>query len=162
MPWDIDKEELDAVEEKTFDDSLIPKGNYHLLIEEATEDTSKAGNDMAVLVLTIMEGDHEGRKFWDRIVAPGQGVDIVWKWKQLYVALGDDVTEGLNIDILDLQGRDLWGRVGHENYDGEKQAKIVGYIPVPSTDVKGTPSSSPVRPKPSAGKAAGKGLPLPK
>lgn len=159
MGYDISKEEVEAVEERTFDDSLVPKGNYHVVIEEAGEDISKAGNEMANLTLTILEGDHEGRKFWDHIVLPGQGVDIVWKWKQLYTALGEDVSEGISIDVDDLQGRDLWIRVGHENYDGDKVARIKGYIPAPS---ESSASSSLPAAKPKTGKAAGKGLPLPK
>lgn len=162
MSWEISAEEAEAVEERQFDNVLLPLSEYHVVIEDAVEDVSAAGNDMAVLTLTVMEGEYEGTKMWVRIVAPGQDVDIIWKWKQLWAALGRDTSQGIDINLDELLGLDLFVRVGHQNYEGEKRHFVKSYVPLVSEDSGPQVPKGSKSPAPKKGKSAGKGLPLPK
>ena len=71
----------DVEDEKDF--TPLPAGKYSVVVEDVTEKTTKAGNDMWSLKLKVTHGEFEGRFLFDNLVflsGPGmQKVKMVFK-----------------------------------------------------------------------------------
>jgi len=65
----------------------IPPGNYSFIVDQASEEVSSKGNDMLKIVLSVADGDHQGRKVFDYIT-PGAHAFLVQKIKNLALSAG--------------------------------------------------------------------------
>jgi hypothetical protein len=162
----FNKEEVDAAREnqKDFasDDRLMPRGDYPFVVSDAVDETAQSGNEMTTFTIDVSEGDFEGKRFWERIVHPDQGVNIMWKWNQFHDSVGLSVDEDADIDNEEYIGMEGVMTVGYENYEGEKRNVIKGFKPriVPDKDTHD--SARPTKSAASPRKTAGGGLPLPR
>ena len=69
-------------EEQSTSFELIPAGTLSLCeISNIEEQTSKSGKEMLKVELTLLEGDHGGRKVWDYIVEPQVAGE--WGWNKI-------------------------------------------------------------------------------
>jgi len=137
----------------------LPRGRYKFIVEDANDTISSGGNDMIALVLTVTEGEYEGRKVWENLVF---GSDkALWRIKQFLQAVGLDDHGDCNIEGADIMGLELQATTKLENYQGEPRAKILNYITPESAEPTAASAEAPAatakKPKP-----VSQGLPLPK
>ena len=56
----------DSIEAPKSDFELLPPANYNVRVLEATEATTKAGDPGIKLTFEVTDGEHSGRRLWDR------------------------------------------------------------------------------------------------
>jgi hypothetical protein len=79
--------------------TVLPEGDYDVIISEVEKKQSSAGNDMLKLTLTIrtdIAQDGHKRKIWDYLVDTEKA-----KFKFQQVAKGLDFAEGAKYDTID-------------------------------------------------------------
>ena len=79
---DWDKQHAAQPAQRAFD--ALPAGVYPVTVLEATHQISSNGNKILVLTLEVSDGDHKGRRLWERIAYVPS---IAWKLRQVIRAL---------------------------------------------------------------------------
>lgn len=104
----------------------LEEGVYHLRIAKVEETTSSTGNPMLKVEYDVM--DVEGsRKLWDNYVLIDK---CLWKVKELFDAIGVDTSELVEMDVTELVGLEVNGKVIQETYNGDIVNRIKKVMPV--------------------------------
>ena len=108
-------------------DFLVPAGEYKLRVVDAKEDTSKGGNDMIELKLTVLGETKDGPHLFDHLVFTPGGQ---WKVDQFLAAAGMHPGEGADVTVSaqDLLSAEVEAQLKVEEFDGVKRNKVVRYI----------------------------------
>jgi hypothetical protein len=117
MEWNFNHEESRGFE-------AIPEGDYRVRIAEAEKAVSKNGNDMLTLKLDV--SGHNSKLFHHIVFLPDRP-EITNRMLTAMFASFKDIKEG------DLNEQNWIGKVGachvkHEEYNGDKQAKVHYFI----------------------------------
>jgi len=117
--WKFDANQYDP--NKSFE--LIPVGDHRVRIETVEEQTSKSGNDMLRLTLSV---SGYGSKLFHYIVFMPDKPEITnQSLGSVFDSFG--ITPG-DMNFYGWQGRVGAARVKHEQYDGKPQAKIAYFL----------------------------------
>lgn len=106
----------------------VPPGEYALRVIEATEDTSKGGNDMIKLKLRVLHDDGtEGPALFDYLVFQDSSL---WKIDQFLKSAEQHPGEGVEIDldVNQMIGWEVRGLLKVEDYKGNKNNKVESYL----------------------------------
>lgn len=104
----------------------LEEGVYHLRIAKVEETTSSTGNPMLKVEYDVM--DVEGnRKLWDNYVLINK---CLWKVKELFDAIGVDTSELVEMNVTELVGMEVNGKVIQETYNGDIVNRIKKVMPV--------------------------------
>ena len=104
----------------------LEEGVYHLRIAKVEETTSSTGNPMLKFEYDVL--DVEGnRKLWDNYVLIDK---CLWKVKELFDALGIDTSELVEMDVTELVGLEVNGKVIQETYNGDITNRIKKVMPI--------------------------------
>ena len=103
----------------------LEEGIYHLRIAKVEETTSSTGNPMLKVEFDVMEVDGN-RKLWDNYVLIDK---CLWKVKELFDALGVDTSELVEMDVTELVGMEVNGKVIQETYNGDIVNRIKKVLP---------------------------------
>lgn len=107
---------------------FVPAGDYRLKVVEASEDTSKAGNDMIKLKLRIVKEDgSNGPALFDYLVFSESSR---WKVDAFLMSAGQHPGEGeaLSLEADDMIGWEVQATLKVESYDGKKGNKVEAYL----------------------------------
>jgi len=109
----------------------IPEGEYDVIIEHAEEQRSKAsGKEMMKLSVSILYGNHAGRKLWDYIVYDDNAAR---KFRDILRSCGlPDLMQDITQELF--EGAAGRVKVKHELYQGERKAKLHYWIEAESGD----------------------------
>ena len=112
---------LEGVEEAQ-DFSPIPDGRYKARLTEIAIDRTKTGDEMWNLTWTVLEGEQEGKKIFDRIVFSHKALPRV---KMICSRMGIP-NEG-TVELLPQQfdGKDLYVTTKQEKYFSEKHGEQI-------------------------------------
>lgn len=104
----------------------LEEGVYHLRIANVEETTSSTGNPMLKVEYDVMDVDGN-RKLWDNYVLIDK---CLWKVKELFDAIGVDTSELVEMDVTELIGMEVNGKVIQETYNGDIVNRIKKVMPV--------------------------------
>lgn len=104
----------------------LEEGVYHLRIANVEETTSSTGNPMLKVEYDVMDVDGS-RKLWDNYVLIDK---CLWKVKELFDAIGVDTSELVEMDVTELIGMEVNGKVIQETYNGDIVNRIKKVMPV--------------------------------
>ena len=101
------------------------EGDYLCTVLEAKQEESSKGNDQIVIISEIAEGEYKGAKLY--LYCPLSETSL-WKLHAFLTALGEEVPEDeMEIDLEELAGKEFMGVVGHETYQGKKNARLMDF-----------------------------------
>src|SRR5271168_605281 len=101
----------------------IKEGEYLMAVSETEDTESEKGNQMIKFTFEGKEGAAKGKKFYQYCVYDPP--DSLWKLRSLLEALGVDVPDSaMDIDLDELDGLELIGHVGDEEYQGKTTSKM--------------------------------------
>lgn len=120
----------------------VAPGRYLVSVGDAERDTSRAGNPMVILNLTIEGPSHEGATLVDRLTVTDKALFRVVEFMQ---ALGMPTPrKRLNLNLRSLIGRRLVvDVVDGEPYNGRVRSEIAGYLRATPENLPGGMSSAP-------------------
>jgi hypothetical protein len=98
----------------------LPEGIYQLQIAAVEETVSSTGNPMLKVTYDVL-GVDGNRKLWDNYVLIEKSL---WKLKELFDALGLDTADIVELDVAELVGLQLQGKVIQEDYQGSTVNRI--------------------------------------
>lgn len=104
----------------------LEEGVYHLRIAKVEETTSSTGNPMLKVEYDVMDVDGN-RKLWDNYVLIDK---CLWKVKELFDAVGIDTSELVEMDVTELVGLEVNGKVIQETYNGDITNRIKKVMPI--------------------------------
>lgn len=104
----------------------LDEGVYHLQIAKVEEKESSTGNPMLSVEYDVLEQDGN-RKLWDNYVLIDK---CLWKVKELFDALGIDTGDIVEMDVSELVGLEVNGKVSQETYNGDVVNRIKKVMPV--------------------------------
>ena len=104
----------------------LEEGVYHLRIAKVEETTSSTGNPMLKVEFDVLEVEGN-RKMWDNYVLIDK---CLWKVKELFDALGVDTSELVEMDVTELVGMEVNGKVIQETYNGDIVNRIKKVLPI--------------------------------
>ena len=121
----------------------IPEGEYDVIIEHAEEQRSKSsGKEMMKLSVSILDGNHAGRKLWDYIVYDDNAAR---KFRDILRSCGlPDLMQDITPELF--EGAAGRVKVKHELYQGERKAKLHYWIEAESGDAAEDDSDMPPTP----------------
>jgi hypothetical protein len=117
--WKFDANQYDP--NKSFE--LIPVGDHRVRIETVDEQTSKSGNDM--LKLTLSVSGYGSKLFHYIVLMPDKPEITNQSLGSVFDSFG--ITPG-DMNFYGWQGHVGAARVKHEQYDGKPQAKIAYFL----------------------------------
>lgn len=103
----------------------LDEGVYALRIAKVEETTSSTGNPMLKVEYDVMDVDGN-RKLWDNYVLIDK---CLWKVKELFDAIGVDTSELVEMDVTELVGMIVNGKVIQETYNGDIVNRIKKVMP---------------------------------
>lgn len=103
----------------------LEEGVYHLRIAKVEETTSSTGNPMLKVEYDVVDVEG-GRKLWDNYVLIDK---CLWKVKELFDAVGIDTSELVEMDVTELVGLEVNGKVIQETYNGDIVNRIKKVMP---------------------------------
>lgn len=98
----------------------LEEGVYRLRIAQVEETTSSTGNPMLKVEYDVLEIEGN-RKLWDNYVLIDK---CLWKVKELFDAIGVDTSALVEMDVTELVGMELNGKVIQETYNGDVVNRI--------------------------------------
>jgi Protein of unknown function (DUF669) len=107
---------------------FVEAGTYKLRVIDATEDTSKSGNDIVKLKLRVIKEDGaKGPALFDYLVLSEAAC---WKIDQFLAACGEHPGEGIqaDLDTKKMIGWECEAELSVENYEGKKSNKVTNYV----------------------------------
>lgn len=116
--------------EPTGPGGAIPAGDYQVIIVESGEALTKAGDNRLVnLTLQIVEGEHKGRKLYDRLNLWNKNA----KAKAIAEGTLSAICRAVNVlepkDSTELHHKQLTARVVVGEYEGKPRNEVKGYMP---------------------------------
>lgn len=106
----------------------VEPGDYKLRVIEASEETSKSGNEQIKLKLRVIREDgSEGPALFDYLVF---AQSCFWKVDAFLKACGQHPGEGLPVDVQadEIIGWECEATLKVETYDGKKNNKVAAYL----------------------------------
>lgn len=97
---------LDLSDDKEATFGPIPKGVYNMVVTEAEETVTKAGNKRINITFSITDGEYSGRKIWEGYNLTGENTKAV------------QISRG--------QLKALWKCAGHTDFRIESADKFIG------------------------------------
>ena len=108
-----------------------PEGEHLVRVKKLDMGTVQgSGDDALKAVFEVLEGDGKGCSVFETF---SLGEKALWKLKQFLVAIGVKADGKLSLDLDKLEGKKCLIDVIHEEYNGQKRAKISNYAK-PSED----------------------------
>ena len=100
----------------------VPPGWYNVVVQKATDKTTRNGDDMIALQYEIItEGDFKGEKVFDNLVFSGDALpNVKFALEQMGMALEDDV----DFDAEELVGRTVAIKTRMGEYQGQKRPEV--------------------------------------
>lgn len=103
----------------------LEEGVYRLQIAKVEETTSSTGNPMLKIEYNVLGVDGD-RKLWDNFVLIDK---CLWKVQELFNAVGIDTSEIVELDVNELVGLELQGKVVQEEYNGDVKNTVKKVMP---------------------------------
>lgn len=108
-----------------------PEGEHLVRVKKLEMGTVQgSGDDALKAVFEVLEGDGKGCSVFETFSLSEKAL---WKLKQFLVAIGVKADGKLSLDLDKLEGKKCLIDVIHEEYNGQKRAKISNYAK-PSED----------------------------
>lgn len=107
--------------------SKASEGIHTAKVAEILEKTSQGGDDMLQFSFEIIKGDDKGSRVFESFVLTDKAL---WKLKSFLQAVGMKADGKLVLDLDKLIGKICDIEVFHEEYNGQKRAKISDYYKV--------------------------------
>ena len=107
--------------------SKASEGIHTAKVAEILEKTSQGGDDMLQFAFEIIKGDDKGSRVFESFVLTDKAL---WKLKSFLQAVGMKADGKLVLDLDKLLGKICDIEVFHEEYNGQKRAKISDYYKV--------------------------------
>lgn len=107
--------------------SKASEGIHTAKVVEILEKNSQGGDDMLQFAFEIIKGDDKGSKVFENFVLTDKAL---WKLKSFLQAIGMKADGKLVLDLDKLIGKICDIEVFHEEYNGQKRAKISDYYKV--------------------------------
>lgn len=108
-----------------------PEGEHLVRVKKLEMGTVQgSGDDALKAIFEVLEGDGRGCSVFETF---SLGEKALWKLKQFLVAIGVKADGKLSLDLDKLEGKKCLIDVIHEEYNGQKRAKISNYAK-PSED----------------------------
>ena len=102
-----------------------PEGEHLVRVKKLDMGTVQgSGDDALKAVFEVLEGDGKGCSVFETF---SLGEKALWKLKQFLVAIGVKADGKLSLDLDKLEGKKCLIDVIHEEYNGQKRAKISNY-----------------------------------
>lgn len=102
-----------------------PEGEHLVRVKKLEMGTVQgSGDDALKAVFEVLEGDGKGCSVFETF---SLGEKALWKLKQFLVAVGVKADGKLSLDLDKLEGKKCLIDVIHEEYNGQKRAKISNY-----------------------------------
>ena len=102
----------------------VGEGIHPAKIVEVEQTTSQAGDDMLVTAFEVTSGPDKGGRVYDNFVLTQKAL---WKLKVLLKAIGMKCDGKLVVDLDRMIGKTCDIEVFHDEYNGQKRAKISDY-----------------------------------
>jgi hypothetical protein len=134
--------------EPTADRGPLPAGTYTAAIVESQMKPTKAGTgEMLEIVLEVIDGEHKGRRVWDRLNLRNPSETAVDIAKRTLSAICRSVGVLTPKDSSDLHDRPLVITVVQEEYEGKVSNKVKGYraatpAPAPAARTPAKPANA--------------------
>ena len=112
----------------TIVEFFVPAGDYKLRVIEATDDTSKAGNEMVKLKLRIkLKDGTDGPALFDYLVFNDK---CFWKVDAFLKSCGEHPGEGVSVDVdpKTIIGWECEANLSLEEFEGKKSNKVNAYL----------------------------------
>lgn len=101
------------------------EGDYLCKVLEASKEESSKGNDQSKFVCEIADGEYKGAKLF--LYCPHTETSL-WKLHAFLTALGVEVPDDeMELDYDEYVDMEFMGVVGHESYQGKKNARLVDF-----------------------------------
>ena len=104
----------------------LDEGIYRLQIAKVEETTSSNNNPMLKVEYDVL-GVEGNRKVWDNYVLIDK---CMWKVKELFDALGIDTSAIVEMDVQELVGIEVNGKIVQEPYQETIQNRVKKVMPV--------------------------------
>lgn len=117
---------------RTANTGTLKDGIYPMVVLDAEETTSKSGNDMIALQLSVTKnGKPVGRVIYDWLVFDDEGAKDEdkkrqWKFDQFHDALGVD--EGMAITYKWYKGKKFFATLVTDEHQGKIKNKVDSYL----------------------------------
>ena len=116
---------LTQAKEQEF--TLIPEGQYPVLVVSATEGESKEKKTPFIKVkYEIMEGEFSGKNIYDNFFFSEASL---WRLKNALAIMGVKITDDMDVNESTFNGRTCLITVVHKEYKGKNYANIGKYDP---------------------------------
>lgn len=128
--WNTEKLEEAAQAQDSF--AALPVGEYRAMISSVTDKENKKGTgNYLSFELEIIEGKYENRKLFDNVNYKNTNPAAEQiAWKTLLAIKNACFGEAAKQPALeDFEGKTLRIKVKQEQYNGQTQNKVVGYLP---------------------------------
>lgn len=102
----------------------VGEGIHPAKIVEVEQTTSQAGDDMITVAFEVTAGPDKGGRVYDNFVLSQKAL---WKLKVLLKALGMKCDGKLIVDLDRMIGKACDVEVFHDEYNGQKRAKVSDY-----------------------------------
>lgn len=109
--------------------SRASEGQHLAKLVEAKLDQSQGGDDMIKAVFEITKGNDKGCKVYENFPLIEKAL---WKLKSFMQAAGMKADGRLTIDLDKLEGKVCIIEIVHEDYNGQKRAKIAEFLKIGS------------------------------
>lgn len=109
----------------------IPEGKHYAKITEIVPSTSKNGDPMFAVKLTLRSGPNQDEWCWDNIIIPkpdSPAIKILGRSKHFLHAIGQPYDGEIEYDTEDWLWKAVSIDVKHEEYKGKIRAKVANYI----------------------------------
>lgn len=100
------------------------EGVHTVKLVQIDEGTSQAGDDMLKATFEVIKGESKGARVFDNFVLTDKAL---WKFKMCLSAMGVKCDGKIAVDLDKLIGKTVNVEVGHEEYNGQKRARILDY-----------------------------------
>ena len=133
--------EIKVTREVLTDDAPLPEGVYVVKVEKAEVIQSAQKGTPGVLfhLRVLAPEEHAGRMLFERMYLGEDPSKVLWRWNRLFkAATGQNLPERtfpldefLNLFVNPpVLGSKVLAEVGHEEYQGEKRARVKRFSPI--------------------------------
>lgn len=103
------------------------EGIHTVKLVQIDEGTSQAGDDMLKATFEVVSGNSKGARVFDNFVLTDKAL---WKFKMMLQGMGIKCEGKIALDLDKLIGKTVDVDVAHEEYNGQKRARIMEYSKV--------------------------------
>lgn len=99
---------------------ILPEGEYLCEVENVGEGTTKAGDEMWSLRFRVLQSPYLGRCVFDNLVL-SEHPQCKQRAKLIFKRLGFDVSQPLDVQPMDLMGKQVYLTVEEREYKGKRR-----------------------------------------